>query len=364
MSMLIEGLATALPAEMVRQDLAATMSAPRCCQSDEQARTMAALYRRSGVRQRGSVLLWAGKDGLPQQSFFASAEGERDTGPTTAQRMARYAADAGPLALAAAEAALAEAPSGRIDHLVTVSCTGFVAPGVDVSLVRDLGLPADITRTHIGFMGCHGAFNALRTARGLVAATPQRALVVAVELCSLHFAYGWNPQQIVANALFADGAAAAVCSADEASAHNGARSHWRVLAHGSHLFADSLEAMTWTIGDSGFAMSLSPRVPDLIGQHLRPWLQSWLAAHGLGLADIATFAVHPGGPRILSSVADALSLPPAALAVSQEVLADCGNMSSPTILFILDRLRRAGARGPAVALGFGPGLAVEAMLLR
>lgn len=120
--------------------------------------------------------------------------------------------------------------------------------------------------------------------------------------------------------------------------------------------------MTWTIGDHGFQMTLSKRVPNLIATQLRPWLESWLRQNGLTLAEIGSWAVHPGGPRILDAVDEALDLGPNALAVSREVLAEHGNMSSPTILFILDRLRSSGAPRPCVALGFGPGLMAEAML--
>ena len=122
--------------------------------------------------------------------------------------------------------------------------------------------------------------------------------------------------------------------------------------------------MTWTIGDHGFAMTLSKSVPRLIATNVRPWLTAWLASQGLKLEDVATWAVHPGGPRILESVEEGLGLPREALAVSREVFAACGNMSSPTVLFILDRLRAVAAPRPCVALGFGPGLMAEAVLLR
>jgi predicted naringenin-chalcone synthase len=161
---------------------------------------------------------------------------------------------------------------------------------------------------------------------------------------------------VVANALFADGAAAVVGSARPDSVG------WSVLATGACLIPDSEDAMTWRIRDHGFVMTLSPKVPGLIEEHLPAWLESWLATEGLGINDIGTWAVHPGGPRILSSVARALGLDDDALAVSREVLRQYGNMSSPTILFVLDRLRQADAPLPCVALGFGPGLMAEAVL--
>ena len=123
-----------------------------------------------------------------------------------------------------------------------------------------------------------------------------------------------------------------------------------------------MDAMSWHIGDHGFEMSLSPRVPELIHGSLRPWLEGWLADHGVPLASVASWAVHPGGPRILSATAEALDLPPEALADSRDVLREHGNMSSPTVLFLLDRLRRQAAPRPCVALAFGPGLTIEAAL--
>ena len=129
------------------------------------------------------------------------------------------------------------------------------------------------------------------------------------------------------------------------------------------MIGDSEDVMTWRIGDHGFEMTLSPRVPDLICQYLKPWLESWLAEHELDMARVGSWAVHPGGPRILSAVCEATGLDRPALEASHQVLADHGNMSSPTILFVLDRLRRADAPRPCVALAFGPGLTVEATLL-
>ena len=122
--------------------------------------------------------------------------------------------------------------------------------------------------------------------------------------------------------------------------------------------------MTWTIGDHGFEMTLSTRVPELLAAHLRPWSEGWLGKHGLALGDVASWAIHPGGPRILGAIEQALELPRTATAVAREVLAECGNMSSPTVLFLLERLRDRGAPRPCVALGFGPGLVAEALLFR
>jgi hypothetical protein len=164
-------------------------------------------------------------------------------------------------------------------------------------------------------------------------------LLCAVELCSLHLQYGWEAERIVANALFADGAAALVASGEgpEATVES-APGLRRWIASGSFLVPGSAEAMSWAIEDHGFVMGLSPRVPDLIGAHLRPWLEAWLAAHQLTLESIGCWAVHPGGPRILAAVTETLGLDPALIEPSRSVLRDCGNMSSPTILFVLQRV--------------------------
>jgi predicted naringenin-chalcone synthase len=236
-----------------------------------------------------------------------------------------------------------------------VSCSGFRAPGFDLDLVRGLGLGPSVARTHIGFMGCHGALNGLRVARAFVDSDPScRVLLCAVEMCSLHYDYRMETTRILANALFADGAAALVAGPGTGG--------WRHVASGSALLPASEDQMTWSIGDHGFEMGLSPRVPATIAEHLRPWLERWLAAQGLDLHAVGSWAIHPGGPRILDVVEAALGLPSEATRDSRCVLEECGNMSSPTVLFILDRLRRRDAPRPCVALGFGPGLTAEAAL--
>ena len=359
MSLAICGLATARPPQAIDQRAAAEI-AQTFLRGERDARGLSVLFRRTQVRIRRSVLLEP-PGTTPRQSFYWPASGPQDHGPTTAVRMQRYAEESLPLAGAAAEQALVNAaiPPMAVTHLVTVSCTGFFAPGLDIGLIKRLGLPPTVGRLHVGFMGCHGTLNALRAAQAWVDADPAAVvLVCAVELCSLHFQYGCDPDTLVANALFADGAAALVgrsaTSGDEA---------WRMVAAGSNLMPDAEDGMTWRIGNHGFQMTLSPRVPDLIGAHLRPWLKAWLASLGRRLEDLNSWAVHPGGPRILSSVAKSLGLSEATLATSAEILAECGNMSSPTVLFILQRLQQQGARRPCLALGFGPGLVAEAALL-
>jgi predicted naringenin-chalcone synthase len=367
MSLTIHGLGTALPPHRVAQDVAATIAArlalPQQDPSPSERRLLKTLFRRSGVAMRHIVLDddLTGKNTSHDQSFFGT------TSPSTGERMRRYIQEAPPLALRAVRAALEQAqlPPERITHLVTVSCTGFHAPGVDLALMAALPLRPSVARTHVGFMGCHAALNGLRVAAGFTGADPEACvLLCAVELCSLHLQYGWEAERIVANALFADGAAALVASGEgpEATVES-APGLRRWIASGSFLVPGSAEAMSWAIEDHGFVMGLSPRVPDLIGAHLRPWLEGWLAEQQLTLESIGCWAVHPGGPRILSAVTETLGLDPALIEPSRSVLRDCGNMSSPTLLYILERLRRSGAPGPCLAMAFGPGLCVEVALL-
>jgi predicted naringenin-chalcone synthase len=356
----ILGLGTALPTRRVAQEQAAVTARAACCDDMKQERFLDGVYRRSGIATRGSVLLADGDGGGVTQTFYPPRLSPEDPGPGTAERMQRYVMEAPPLALAAAEEALSEAgiPANSITHLITISCTGFGAPGIDVALIRGLGLRPTVRRAHIGFMGCHAAINGLELARALCADPAARVLLCAVELCSLHLQYGFDPGQVVANALFADGAAAAVLAGRPEDAPG-----LSLRATGSCLFPESEDAMSWHIGDHGFVMTLSQRVPDLIVAQLRPWLGEWLSTQGESVASIGSWAVHPGGPRILTSVQEALSLDPAACEASRAVLEACGNMSSPTILFILQRLIREGAAQPLLALGFGPGLMAEAALI-
>jgi predicted naringenin-chalcone synthase len=333
-----------------------------CSRTEEQGTWLPAMYGGTRIRTRRTVLdRQVIRDVLEgtciSKSVYLPKADPADRGPTTAERMGIYAEHAGPLALTAAARALSESRIDRnaITHLVTISCTGFQSPGVDVELIDGLSLPADTQRTHIGYMGCHGLINGLRVAKAL-AESGGTVLLCAVELCSLHYHYGWDPAKVIANALFSDGAAALIVAPSRAPG-------WRIAATGSRLFPGSATDMTWTIGDHGFEMTLSKRVPLLIQEHLAPWLDHWLAKHGLTRNQIGSWAIHPGGPKILESVAAALRLPDEAVQPSWDVLAEFGNMSSPTLAFILQRLQRSGARMPCVMLGFGPGLVVEAALL-
>ena len=329
--------------------------------TEEQRRIFHRLYRMSGIDRRGSVILERRADGTINQSFYPPIQHVQDCGPDMAQRMQRYEAEAPKLALRAAQNALAqtETAGGEITHLITVSCTGFFAPGLDYALIRGLSLSPAVARTHIGFMGCHGAINGLRAARAFAHQHSNAALLLCcVELCSLHYQYGWHPEQIVSNALFADGAAAVIAKPGARRSQH----QWQVADCGSFVIPESQKAMTWRIGAHAFGMTLSPELPDLINANLRGWLERWLAQNRLRMDEVKSWAIHPGGPRILGAVGRSLALSERALETSRAVLRGYGNMSSPTILFIIKELQARGAETPCVALAFGPGVAAEAAL--
>lgn len=365
MKLAILGMGKAAPSTSITQDEAVRIGAVLGHQSAEAEKRLSRIYRQTGIERRhialGAPLISDLLKGTRHsESVFLPMDSPEGAGPTTGQRMKLYAELAAPLAIDAARQALHEASwqPEEVTHIITVSCTGFYSPGVDGALIEELRLPATAQRTHLGFMGCHGAINGLRVASAFAGADPAaRVLLCAVEVPSLHYQYGGNPQQIVPNALFGDGAAA-VAGARGLPARDG----WSVAATGSCLFPNSAEAMTWTIGDRGFEMTLSKQTPDLIARNLRPWLSEWLDGRGLCLDDIQSWAVHPGGPRILTAVEEALNLKPEQTYASREVLSAFGNMSSPTVLFIVEKLRSRFAPRPALALAFGPGLVAEAAL--
>ncbi len=363
MTLHIAGMGTSVPQHSIDQAEAARAWVSHMKLDRKRGRILQALYRRSGVKKRHSIVLEAGGNGSPPtQTFFEPVAFEGDPGPTTQARMERFETDSPGLARDASAEALSKAgvEANEITHLVTVSCTGFFAPGPDTVLIDLLGLRSTVERTHVGFMGCHGSLNGLRVADSFVGAQPQaRVLVSSVELCSLHMSYEWNSDALVANSLFGDGAAAVVGVGEGLAA---GANDWRLAASGTCRLPYSAEAMSWRIGNHGFEMTLSSAVPDIIRDHLHGWLTGWLADAGLAVEDVASWAVHPGGPRILSAVGQALGLDADASAVSKRVLSEYGNMSSVTILFILDRLRKADAPRPCVALAFGPGLVAEATL--
>lgn len=338
------GSASALPTAMRQEDLyreffAEYYGANRIAQR---------AWERSGITTRHGVV-------DPRHENLASW--------STGARMARFMHEAMPLGKSALAGALDDAGlrAEDIDDLVVVSCTGYATPGLDILLARDLGFRPDVQRVHIGHMGCYAAIPALATAADTVAARNHRVALLSVELTSLHIQPPTDDaEQIVAHSLFADAAAAVVLGPTPRAGG------LRVLD--THAVTDTTRAdlMTWDVTDLGFRMRLSPRVPLVLREHVAGTVATLLHRNGLTREDIAAWAIHPGGPRIVDVVADRLGLGEDEVADSRAVLAEHGNCSSATVLLILERLRRTRALRPGdrvIALAFGPGLTLYGQLL-
>jgi predicted naringenin-chalcone synthase len=250
-----------------------------------------------------------------------------------------------------------------VTHLVISTCTGFFAPGPDVELGFALGLREDVQRTVIGFMGCYAGLNAIRTADQIVRSDPAHATVlhVSVELCSLHFQREPTVKMLIANSLFGDGAAAAVYRADSKTSRGLAT----IRGTASHVEANTLDRMRWEIGDHGFVMNLGADIPQHLERGAAPFVRRLLEASRVSDREsVIGYAIHPGGRRILEAVTRGLSLPTDAAGSAFDVLRELGNMSSATILFVLEReLARVARPGHVLALGFGPGLTIEGVTL-
>ncbi len=395
MTVSLLGLGTACPPHRMTQQEATQLFSDIVCEDERQRRLAQMLFRKADVETRYTVVPhkvaynWcqdvSGIDppsqpldrALPSLITPQVVPG-KSHGPSTRERMELFARFASELAVRSSEQALSQAgmQAQQITHLVVVTCTGFDAPGVDIELIERLGLPRTTQRVQVGFMGCHGAINGLRTGLAIAAADSHaRVLLCAVELCSLHYRYTWDTEGIIGNALFADGSGAIVLGHSDDPSHatsdNSIRPscNWRLHDTGSVVISDSRQAMSWSIGNHGFDMRLTSDVGDKIEAELASWLSDWLKRHDLRVDDIDFWGVHPGGPRILVAVQNSLDLPQAALATSRSILQRFGNMSSPTVLFILNEFRKQRLAHPkagrqhCILLGFGPGLVAEIALL-
>jgi predicted naringenin-chalcone synthase len=286
----------------------------------------------------------------------------------TGARMERYVSEAVPLGDRAVRAALESAglDAADVGLFAVVSCTGYSTPGVDIVLARDLGMPADVQRLLIGHMGCYAALPGLGAVWDFVAARGKPAVLLCLELTSLHVQPATaDLGQVVAHALFADAAAALVVEPGTAplrAARTDGRRPLQIRDVVAVTDPSTSDHMTWDVTDLGFRMGLSPRVPNVLARHVGSVVRDrLLAPHGLGPTDVAGWAVHPGGRRILEVVSEQLDLPATAMAPSYAILDEFGNCSSATVLLVLDRL--PDEPGPVVAMAFGPGLTLYAALL-
>lgn len=328
--------------------------------SGEEGRKVRWLYGHSGIQTRYSVFPDYSLP-APERRFYPSPK-DADVFPTVERRMAWYETYATPLAAQAVEDCLGDIPRHALTHLITVSCTGMSAPGLDISLMQQMQLPAELDRTSVNFMGCYGALHALKMADHICRSEPgAMVLVVSVELCTLHFQYACNMDNIASGLLFGDGAAAALVAAD-GSAERGIR----ISGFFSQVDTRGEKDMGWNVSQSGFLMRLSPAVPGLIARQIEKLVCRSMTRLSLCPADIGSWAFHPGGKKILEEIQHALHLEEGALRHSYEVLHRYGNMSSATILFVLHEIIReqGGGGAPHIFLAaFGPGLTFETAVL-
>ncbi|MGY1795638.1 type III polyketide synthase [Geodermatophilus sp. SYSU D00525] len=305
---------------------------------------------------RAARRIWASA-GVRTRHAVANPVDEDLSRWSTGARMARYVEEALPLGKQAVAGALDDAglAPGDVGLFAVATCTGYATPGLDIRLASDLGMPAGLQRLLVGHMGCYAALPGLAAVGDFVAARSRPAVLLCCELTSLHVQPAQRDlDQVVAHALFSDAAAAVVV---EPGAGRGRRLAG-VVARTDPSTADH---MTWDVTDLGFRMGLSPRVPDVLSRHVGDVVTELLGGAGLRVEDVAGWAVHPGGPRIIDVVRDELGLAEAQVAASRRVLAEHGNCSSATVLLVLQEL--ADVDGPVVVTAFGPGLTLYAALL-
>jgi len=332
----------------------------------EQAQRLKSIYDHSGIEHRYTAIDDFATD--RQNYKFFSPTADLEPFVATNKRMELYREKAVQIALKAVHNCLAdynEELISKITHLITVSCTGMYAPGIDVDLVEQLGLQHTTERTCINFMGCYGSMNALKTADYICRANPNaKVLIVSVELCSLHFQKENTVNNWIANSLFADGSAAVLV--EDAQHKIIDKPALELVTFYSEIIPYSQSEMGWLIGNTGFEMTLTSKVPKEILKNIKGITSRLLNKAGLMLEEIDTYAVHPGGRKILEAVEEGLELPKEANAYAYEVLRDYGNMSSPTILFVLQKIMHAKevAHKSILGFGFGPGLTVESFALK
>lgn len=363
------GIGTAVPSHRVDQNEAAERIMAALEHNPSSARWAKRIFRQVGVETRYTC-----ESSLadPEKSCRYLPDTPRDLIPKTAERMDSYRAHSIPLGLEAAQKALQDSgvPESDITHLMAVSCTGMFLPGLDVMLLKELGLAADTKRIPLTFLGCAAGLTAIRLAKDIVEADPEaKVLIVCVELCTLHFQPTGEKEALFGAAFFGDGASS--CVVGRSSGQN-SKGLFALGEGRTVVFPDSAEDMVWTVGDYGFDLYLSPAIPKLIGQFLPPELERlWLGGETAktpakeGYPEL--WAIHPGGRGIIDILQEIYGLEDKQTEPSRTVLNHYGNMSSATILFVLQEMRsQLAGKGEAdirsrsgMAVAFGPGLHAE-----
>lgn len=340
----ILSLATASPPHEVHQDavveIAREVFAPRFAAFER----MAPLFQTAGIRTRQCA--------MPMDWYLQPRDWP--------ERMAAYAAAADDLFARAAEAALAEAGlvGADVDAVVTVSSTGIVTPSLEARAMARLGFRSDVARIPVFGLGCAGGATGLALAGRVARADPgSTVLFVCVELCTLSFRLDEpSKADIVATALFGDGGAACVLRAGDAG-------FARVVAAAEHTWPDTLDIMGWRVDPQGLGVIFAQAIPPFASREMRPAVDTMLARQNLTVEDVDRFICHPGGMKVIEALEAALDLGQGALDLERAVLADHGNMSAPTALFVLDRARKRGLPGRSVLTALGPGFTASTVTL-
>ena len=327
--------------------------------NERKKRIVHQLYARSGIETRHSVLSdFEQPDGTG--TLFFNGQGAT---PGTKSRNETYIREARKLYVEIAGKLLSgsEFDPKQITHLITVSCTGFYAPGPDYDIIKSLDLKHSTERYHLGFMGCYAVIPALKMAQQICKADPAaNVMVVSVELCTLHFQADSKMDNLLSSSVFADGGAGAIVSSQKPETGG-----YRIDGFASSIMEKGVDDMAWSVGDNGFEMVLSSYIPDLLQEGLQSFLNPVLEQFDLSVDSIDRWAVHPGGRAILDKVEQTLNLDRALLNASRHVLSEYGNMSSATVLFVMKELLNQPPDDvqQTLAMAFGPGLTMESALL-
>ena len=313
------------------------------------------LYQRSGIEHRYSIIPDYSRE-TKDWKFYPQTE-NLEPFPSLEVRISLFNKYAAPLSIAAIRNCITGLiRSCDITHLITVSCTGMSAPGLDLQILESLDLPKNIYRTSVNFMGCYAAIHALKIADSICRTEPgANVIVVCTELCTLHFQKEPTPDNITSSLIFGDGSAAVLIKSDENN--NGIR-----LDHFySEVITKGKKDMAWELSSSGFLMTLSGYVPELLEEDFRPLVDRALRQVGLDKKDIRHWCIHPGGKRILDVVHQSLEFRNGQLSHCYAVLKEFGNMSSATILFVLKKIMESSLKkGQTIfTAAFGPGLTME-----
>jgi predicted naringenin-chalcone synthase len=357
----IIAIGTAIPAHKHRQEDIMHFMQHVYAMNETDKRKLKFLYHHSGIETRHSVVADYNKS-INEWKFYPHSE-NLEPFPSLELRMIWYNKYAPALSVDAVRKCIdGNIPARDITHLITVSCTGMSAPGLDLQVMELMDLPKNIYRSSVNFMGCYAAIHAMKMADAICKSdSAAKVVIVCTELCTLHFQKEPTTDNIASSLLFADGAAAVLITHDTFNKHG-----FHIDDFYSEVVTKGKKDMAWELSSTGFLMTLSGYVPDLIEEDFESLVNRALQHAKKTTADVTDWCIHPGGKRIVDAIAKTLQLPRSVLQPSYDVMRDYGNMSSPTILFVLKQIMLRHNNGSAAEIfgaAFGPGLTMETFCL-